>query len=90
MLVTDKLLELDDLVALRGTVATVGVHRAQATVASLWPWALIVLVPAPSRGSDDRSSRLRPLMAAVLLLLLAIALGSGTRASRLGNSGLWC
>jgi hypothetical protein len=29
-------------------------------------------------------------MAAVLLLLLATALGSGTRATRLGNSGLWC
>jgi hypothetical protein len=69
-------------------VATVGVHRAQPTVASLWPWALIVLVLAPIRGSDDQSSRLRPLMAAILLL--AIALGSGTRATRLGNSDLWC
>jgi hypothetical protein len=29
-------------------------------------------------------------MAAVLLLLLATALGSGTLATRLGNSGLWC
>jgi hypothetical protein len=27
---------------------------------------------------------------AAILLLLAIALGSGTRATRLGNSGRWC
>jgi hypothetical protein len=49
-----------------------------------------VLVPAPSHSCDNRSSRLRPLVAAVLLLLVDAALGDGTRATRLGNSGLWC
>jgi hypothetical protein len=52
---------------------------------------LVALVPAPSRSYDDRSSRLRPLVVAVLLLLVVVAaLGDGTRATRLGNSGLWC
>jgi hypothetical protein len=55
----------------------------------MWPWALATLVPAPSRSYDDRNSRLWPLVAVVLLLLVA-ALGDGTRATRLGNSGLWC
>jgi hypothetical protein len=45
---------------------------------------------APCRICDDRSSRLRPLVAAVLLLLLLVAvLGDGTQATRLGDSGLW-
>jgi hypothetical protein len=43
----------------------------------------------PSRNCDDRSSRLRPLVAAVLLLLLVAVLGDGTRATCLGDSGLW-
>jgi hypothetical protein len=85
----DALRELDDLAALRGVVATVGVHRARAAIASLWTWVLVALVPAPSRSCDDRSSSLRPLVAAILLLLFAV-LGDGTRATRLGNSGLWC
>jgi hypothetical protein len=85
----NALRELDDLAALRGAVATVGVHRACAVVASLWPWALVALVPAPSRSCDDRSSSLRPLVVVVLLLLFAV-LGDGTRATRLGDSGLWC
>jgi hypothetical protein len=76
-------------VALRGVVATVGMHRACAAVAPLWPWALVALVLVPSRSCDDRSSSLRPLVAVVLLLLFAV-LGDGTRATRLGNSGLWC
>jgi hypothetical protein len=42
----------------------------------------------PSRSCDDRSSSLRLLVAAVLLLFAV--LGDGTRATRLGNSGLWC
>jgi hypothetical protein len=37
-----------------------------------------------------RSSRMRPIMATVLLLLLVATLGDGTRATCLGNSGLWC
>jgi hypothetical protein len=75
-------------VALRGDVATVGVHRACAVVASLWPWALVALVSAPSHSCDDRSSSLWPLVAAVLLLFFAV-LGDGTQATRLGSSGLW-
>jgi hypothetical protein len=85
----DALRELDDLTALRGAVATVGVHMACVVVASLWSWALVALVPAPSHSCDDRSSSLRPLVAAVLLLLFAV-FGDGTRATRLGDCGLWC
>jgi hypothetical protein len=54
----------------------------------LWPWALVALVPAPSYSRDDRSCSLRPLVAAVLLLLTV--LGDGTGATHLGNPGLWC
>jgi hypothetical protein len=51
---------------------------------------LVALVSAPSRNCDDRSSRRRPLGAAVLLLLLLFAvLSDDTRATRLGNPGLW-
>jgi hypothetical protein len=70
-------------------MATVGVHRACATVASLWTGALVALAPAPSRSCDDRSGRLRLLVATVLLLLFAV-LDGGTLATRLGNPGLWC
>jgi hypothetical protein len=81
----DALRKLDDLMALRGAVATVGVHRACAAVASLWPGALVALAPAPSRSCDDRSGRLRLLVATVLLLF--VVLDDGTRATRLGSSG---
>jgi hypothetical protein len=80
--------ELDDLAALRGVVATVGVHRACAAVASQWPGALIALAPAPSRSCYDRSGRLWLLVAAILLLLFAV-LDDDTRATCLGNPGLW-
>jgi hypothetical protein len=50
---------------------------------------LVALVPAPSRSDDDRSSRRRLLVAAVLFLLLFFVLGDGTRATRLGDPGLW-
>jgi hypothetical protein len=40
--------------------------------------ALATLVPAPSRSYGDRSTRLRPIVTAVLLLLLATALGGDT------------
>jgi hypothetical protein len=86
----DALRELDDLAAFWGTVVTVGVHRAWPTIASLRPWALVVLILVPSHGCDDRSSRLRPLVAVVLLLLFVATLGDGTQATHLGNSGLWC
>jgi hypothetical protein len=87
---TDALRELDDLAALRGAMATVGVHTACAAVASLWPRALVVLAPTPSHSCDDRSGRLRLLVAAVLLLLLFAVLDDGTRATHLGDLGLWC
>jgi hypothetical protein len=50
----------------------------------------LLLVPVPSRSCDDRSSRLWPLVVVVLLLFLFVILGDGTRATRLGNSVLWC
>jgi hypothetical protein len=74
----DALRELQDLSAFRGAVVTVGVDRARPTVASLLPWALAVLVPAPSHSCGDRSTRVRPIVTAVLLFLLATALGGGT------------
>ena len=86
----DALRELDNLVALRGIVATVGVHRSCAAVSTLWPGALVVLASAPSRRCDDWSNSLWLLMAVVLLLFLFAVLGDGTRDTRLGNSGLWC
>jgi hypothetical protein len=51
---------------------------------------LVALVSAPSRSCDDRSSRRQPLGAAVLLLFVFAVLRDGTRATRLGNPGLWC
>jgi hypothetical protein len=87
----NALREFDNLAAVGGAVAAVGVHRACATVASLGPRALVAITPAPGHGSNDRSSNLWLLMAAVLVLLflLATALGDSTRAARLGNLGLW-
>jgi hypothetical protein len=82
--------ELEDLSVFRGAVTTVGMDRAWPTVTSLLPWTLAALVPAPSRSYGDRSTRLRPIVTVVLLLLLATALGGDTWAARLGNSGLRC
>jgi hypothetical protein len=59
-------------------MASVRVDRTRPTVTSLLPGALVALVSAPSRSYGDRSTRLRPIVAAVLLLLLATALGDGT------------
>jgi hypothetical protein len=87
---TDALRELDYLAALRGVVATIGVHRACAAVSTLRPVALVALAPAPSRRCDDRSGSLQLLVAAVLLFLLFAVLGDDTRATRLGDPGLWC
>jgi hypothetical protein len=86
----DALHEFDDLATLRGAMATVGVYRALAVVTHLRPRALVALVSAPSRRCDDRSSRRRPLGASVLLLFLFAVLRDSTRATRLGNPGLWC
>jgi hypothetical protein len=85
----DAIRELDDLATLRGAVETVGVYRAWDDVTPLRPWVLVALVSAPSRSCDDRSSRRRPLGAAILLFLLFAVLIDGTRATRLGNPGLW-
>jgi hypothetical protein len=74
----DALRELQDFPALRGAMASIRVDRAQPTVTSLLPGALVALIPAPSLSYGDRSTRLRPIVAAVLLLLLATALGGGT------------
>jgi hypothetical protein len=41
-------------------------------------WALVALVLAPSRSYNDWSTKLRPIVTAILLLLLATALGGGT------------
>jgi hypothetical protein len=49
----DALRELQDLSAFRGAMATVGVDRAWPTVTSLLPWALVALVPPPSRSYSD-------------------------------------
>jgi hypothetical protein len=86
----DALHELDYLAALRSTVATVGVHRSCVTVSTLRPGALVALALAPNRRCDDRSGSLRLLVAAVLLFLLFAVLGDDTRATRLGDPGLWC
>jgi hypothetical protein len=42
------------------------------------PWALAALVLAPSRSYSDWNTKVRPIVAAILLLLLATALGGGT------------
>jgi hypothetical protein len=84
----DALRELDYLAALRGAVATVGVHRACAAVSTLRPGALVALALAPSRRCDDRSDSLRLLVAAVVLFLLFAVLGDGTRATHLGDPSL--
>jgi hypothetical protein len=78
---------LDYLAALRGIVATIGVHGACAAVSTLRPRALIALAPGTSRRCNDRSGSLRLLVVAVLLLLFAV-LRDGTRATRLGDPGL--
>jgi hypothetical protein len=85
MSLTDAFRELDDLTAFRGVVVSIGMHWARAAVASLWPGALIALAPSSSHGCDSRSGKLRPLIAVVLLLIFVV-LGDGTR---LGSPNLW-
>jgi hypothetical protein len=72
----DALCELQDLPIFRGAMESVGVDRARPTVTSLLPGALAALVPAPSHSYGDRSTSVRPIITAVLLL--ATALGGGT------------
>jgi hypothetical protein len=85
----DTFCEINDLATLRGAVATVGVHRAWAAITLLRPWALVVIVPAPSRSCNGQSDGPRLLVVAVLLLFLLTVLGDGTRATQLGSPGLW-
>jgi hypothetical protein len=49
----DAFHEVNDLVTLSDTVATIGVYRAWATVTSLRPWAFVAVAPAPGRGCND-------------------------------------
>jgi hypothetical protein len=70
-------------------VATVGVHRAWATVTLLWPWALVAIAPAPDRGCNDQSGGPWLLVVVVLLLFILTVPMDGTRATRLGSPGLW-
>jgi hypothetical protein len=85
----DTFCEINDLVKLRGTVATVGVHRAWAVVTLLRSWVLVAIAPGPGRGCNDQSGGSRLLVVTVLLLFLLTVPGDGTRATRLGNPGLW-
>jgi hypothetical protein len=84
----DVFREINDLVTLRGAVATVGVYRARAAVTLLRPWAFVAIALVPGRSCDDQRSRLRPLVVAALLFLFTVP-GDGTRATRLGSPGLW-
>jgi hypothetical protein len=85
----DTFCEINDVVTLRGTVATVGVHRAWAAVTLLRPWALVAIAPALGRGCNDQSGGPRLLVVAVLLLFLLTVPGDGTRPTRLGIPDLW-
>jgi hypothetical protein len=49
----DTFHEINDLVTLRGAVATVGVHKAWTAATPLRPWAFVAVASAPGRGSND-------------------------------------
>jgi hypothetical protein len=85
----DTFHEINDLAALRGPVATVGVYRARAAATPLRSWALVVVARAPGRSCNDQSGGSQLLVVAILLLFLLLVLGGGTRAARLGSPGLW-
>jgi hypothetical protein len=44
---------INDLAALRGAAATIGVYRARAATTPLRPWAFVVVTPAPGRSCND-------------------------------------
>jgi hypothetical protein len=52
----------------------------------MWPWAFVAVAPAPSRSCDDQRGGLRLLVAVAFLFTDP---GDGTRATRLGDPGLW-
>jgi hypothetical protein len=54
----------------------------------LWPWVFVAVAPAPSRSCDDQRGRLQPPVAAALLFLFTVP-GDGTRATHLGDPGVW-
>jgi hypothetical protein len=85
----DMFREVNDLATLHDAVASIGVHRAWAAATLLWSWALVAIVPAPSRGCNDQSGGPWLLVVAVLLLFLLTVPGDGTQATRLGSPGLW-
>ena len=86
----DALHELLDLAAVSRAVAGIRTDRAGAALATLWAQAFAPRVMALGCCRSDRSSRLRPLMTAVLVLLLfATTMGGGTGASHLGGPVLW-
>jgi hypothetical protein len=86
---TDAFREVNDLATLYGVVATVGAHRARAAITPLRLWAFVAVALASGRGCDHQSGGPRLLVVAVLLLFLISVPGDGTRATRLGSSGLW-
>jgi hypothetical protein len=45
--------EFDNLTAVDGSVAALGVHRACVTAVSLGPWVLAALALAPGSGSSN-------------------------------------
>jgi hypothetical protein len=72
----DAFHKINDLAALRGAVATVGVYRARAAATPLRSWALVVVAPAPGRSCNDQSGGSRLLVVAILLLFLLLVLGA--------------
>jgi uncharacterized membrane protein len=72
----DAFRKINDLAALRGVVATVGVYRARADATPLRPWAFVVVAPAPGRSCNDQSGGSRLLVVAILLLFLLLVSGA--------------
>jgi hypothetical protein len=75
----DVFREINVLAALRGTVATVGVYRAQADATPLRSWAFVVVAPAPGRSCNDQSGGSRLLVVAILLLFLLLVPGAALK-----------
>jgi hypothetical protein len=65
-------------------------NKARPIVDTLLAWALAMRILAPILSYSDWSAGQRLLATVVLLLFLAPALSSDTRAARHGNPSLWC
>jgi hypothetical protein len=74
----DMFREVNDLVTLRGAVASIRVHRAWAAVTPLRPWTFVAVAPAPGRGCNDQRGGPWLLVVAVLLLFLLTVPGDDT------------